>query len=287
MNSLNIELCKKLVSYVDKQGAFPANIKVGNVNYNYGTFTEIIVNTVVNTNSKHTGKTYGNAPSPNGDNLNINLNKTDYIRLAREIVQFYNTNKRCPNYVTYQNKKIKPQLFSYAYAKAINFYIQNKRLPNTLQFQSSVFKSKNTAPTIKPNDTYNYFVSRTRMKPTTIDEVLTYVKKNFTYQYYFDDHKTNKQVLDTKSGNCTDLLQWVINMAEAMGYEWKCLHVRCRKSGTGHVRGQFRHSKHTLGKWINRDTASVADGGSITSIWCSDGTLQSTNPKWFMDGLRK
>ena len=285
MNKLNIELAKKVVSYVDKQGAFPATIKVDNANYNYGTFTEIIVNTIVNVDSKHTGKTYSNAPAPSGDNINITLSKTDYIRLAREIIQFYNTNKRCPNYVTF--KKIKPQLFSYAYAKAIVFYIQNKRLPNTLLFQSSVFKSKKNQPTIKPNDAYNYFVKKTGFKGSTIDEVLAYVKKHGKYQYYFDGHKTNKQVTDCKCGNCTDWLQWLINIAEALGYEWKCIHVKCRKSGTGHVRGQFKHSKHTAGNWINRDPAAVADGGSITHIWCSDGTLQATNPKWFLETLRK
>lgn len=31
------------------------------------------------------------------------------------------------------------------------------------------------------------------------------------------------------------------------------VHVRCRVSGTGHIRLRLRHKKHTGGKWINRD----------------------------------
>lgn len=287
MNKLNIEIAKNLVSYVDKHNSFPAKIEVNNVSYNYGTFTEILANTIVNTDSKPVNKTYGNAPAPKGDNININIGKTDYIRLAREIVVFYQNKKRCPNYVEYKNKKIKPQLFSYCFAKIIKFYIENKRLPTTCKFDTSVFKSKKAAPTIKPNDTWNYFVKKTGFKGNTIDEVLAWVKKHGKYQYYFDGHKTNKQVTDCKCGNCTDWLQWLINIAEALGYEWKCLHVKCIKSGTGHVRGQFKHSKHTGGAWINRDPASVADGGAINSIWCSNGTLQATNPSWFLETLRK
>lgn len=286
MNSLNIEIAKKVVSYVDSNGAFPATIKVDGKSYNYGTFTEILASTIVNKDSKYTNKVYGNAPGPTGDNINTIISKSDYLKLAREIVSFYNSNKRCPNYVVYNKKKIKPQLFSYCFAKIIKFYITNKRWPSTCKFESSVFKSKKTSPAIKPNDTWNYFVKKTGFKGTTIDEVLAWVKKYGKYQFYFDGHKTNKEVTNCKCGNCTDWLQWLINIAEALGYDWKCLHVKC-KSGTGHVRGQFRHSKHTSGNWINRDPAAVADGGSITSIWCSNGTLQATNPSWFMETLRK
>ena len=287
MNRLNSELAKKLVSYVDEHKAFPATLKVDGKSYNYGTFTQIIVATIVNTNAKHTGKTYANAPAPTGDKIDTTISKSDYIKLAREISQFYNTNKRTPNYVVYKGKKIKPQLFSYCFAKAIVFYLKNKRLPNSISFKSTVFKSKVNSPTIKPNDTWNYFVQKTGFKGTTIDEVLAWVKKHGKYQYYFDGHKTNKEVTNCKCGNCTDWLQWLINIAEALGYEWKCLHVKCKVSGTGHVRGQFKHSKHTGDQWINRDPASVADGGSITSIWCSNGTLLATNPSWFMETLRK
>lgn len=286
MNAKAIAIGVKVASYVEKHGAFPASITLDNVKYNYGTFNAILADGIVNSKPTLKNKTYNNAPSPTGDKINKTLTKNEYIKLAKDIVSFYKKG-RCPNYALYQKYKISPQVFGYDFAKIARFYGINARLPNTCEFNSNVFKSKNNAPTITPNEAYTYFVKKTGFKGSTIDEVLAYVKKHGKYEFYFDGHKTNKQVTDAMAGNCTDWLQWLINIAEALGYEWKCLHVYCTKSKCGHVRGQFKHSKHTGGKWINRDPAAVADSGSLTSIWCSNGKLLATNPSWFMETLRK
>lgn len=121
----------------------------------------------------------------------------------------------------------------------------------------------------------------------TLDDILTFVQKYFKYQHYYDDHKSNKEVTDSKSGNCTDLLHWLINMVKALGYDAKCIHVKCQVSGKSHVYGKFKHSKHTNGKWITRDIASVANGGNITSVWCSNGTVLEENPSWFTANLNR
>ena len=286
MNAKAIAIGVKVASYVEKHGAFPASITLDNVKYNYGTFNAILADGIVNSKPTLKNKTYNNAPSPTGDKINKTLTKNEYIKLAKDIVSFYKKG-RCPNYALYQKYKISPQVFGYDFAKIARFYGINARLPNTCEFNSNVFKSKNNAPTITPNEAYTYFVKKTGFKGSTIDEVLAYVKKHGKYEFYFNGHKTNKQVTDAMAGNCTDWLQWLINIAEALGYEWKCLHVYCTKSKCGHVRGQFKHSKHTGGKWINRDPAAVADSGSLTSIWCSNGKLLATNPSWFMETLRK
>ena len=65
---------------------------------------------------------------------------------------------------------------------------------------------------------------------------------------------------------------------QAMNYDWKCIHVKCREFGGSHVRGQFRHKKHTGGYWIKCDYAAVLDGGSVGGVWCGDGILQAVNP---------
>ena len=144
-----------------------------------------------------------------------------------------------------------------------------------------------TKPTETGNKVYDYACKKFGKKFKTMDEILEYVAKQFTYQFYYDDQKSNKQVTDRKSGNCTDLLQWLINMLEALGYEWKVLHVQC-SSGVGHVRGMFKHKKHTENTWVYRDIAAVADGDGIRTNWCFSGfTLLSTNPSWFLENLRR
>ena len=277
-----VSIANNVKSYVEKQDKLPAKIDgVSKADYSY-LFTKSVLNPGKDITLVH----YKEAPNPKGDTILKTFTKKEYTDIAKDINKFL-SNKRFPNYDTYQNKKISIDLIIYCFAKIISFYGKNKRVASTCKFDSSVFKSKKAAPTIKPNDTWNYFVKKTGFKGTTIDEVLAYVKKYGKYQYYFNGHKPNKQVTDCKCGNCTDWLQWLINIAEALGYEWKCIHVKCIKSGTGHVRGQFKHSKHTGGAWINRDPAAVADGGSITSIWCGNGVIIDKNPSWFMETLRK
>ena len=80
-----------------------------------------------------------------------------------------------------------------------------------------------TKPIETTNEVYKYYVKKTGKKPTTIDEVLTYIKGR-GYGNYFDDKLSNKQVIggfvnSSKSlnANCTDVLQFLINMAIAMG----------------------------------------------------------------------
>lgn len=287
MNKLNIELTKKLVAYVDKEHKFPASLTVDNVKYNYGTFTQIITATVVNTNSKHTNKKYSDAPSPTGDKVSKVLTKNEYTRMAREIITFYNQNGRCPNYVTYQNLKVKPQLFSYCMAKIVKFYITNKRLPATCKFDSTVLMSKQapSKPKYTDDDVFNYFV-KVFGNVTTFDQALEKVKEH-GYSYYYDDVYNNKTAIDRmknrKGINCTDSCQVFYHIAKALGYKVDVLHVQC--STGGHVRLQL--SKN--GKVYNRDPACVLsdNGKPINCIWCPNAPLNAKNPKWFMDKVNR
>ncbi|WP_296871332.1 hypothetical protein [uncultured Methanobrevibacter sp.] len=65
------------------------------------------------------------------------------------------------------------------------------------------------------------------------------------------------------------------------------VHVKCRVSGTGHIRLRLKHKKHTGGNWINRDPAAVADttSGNVRSIWCEDGYLIAYDPSWIFTDL--
>ena len=287
MNKLNQELAKKLVSYVDKEHKFPATLTVDGVKYNYGTFTYILASTVVNINDKFVKKTYSNAPSPQGTSINKSIPKTEYIRLAREVVAFMNTHKRTPNYLSYQSYKIKPQLFSYCFAKIIKFYIENKRYPTNCTFNTNVFKSNTSTVKITHNEVFDYFV-KIFGNVTTFDEALQKVKEK-GYAYYYDDTYTNKQSIDRmkagKGVNCTDSCQVFYHIAKALGYSVSVVHVYCTGSGGGHVR--LVVSKN--GKSWNRDPACVlsANGKAISEIWCSNGKLLGTNPKWFMDNVNR
>ena len=76
-------------------------------------------------------------------------------------------------------------------------------------------------------------------------------------------------------------------IAKSLGYDVQFVHVKCRVSGTGHIRLRLRHKKHTSGNWINRDPAAVADttSGNVRAIWCEDGYLIAYDPSWIFTDL--
>ena len=132
----------------------------------------------------------------------------------------------------------------------------------------------------------DYFQSKFG-KVSCIDDCLEKVQ-NRGYGYYYDDKLTNKQTIDglaTKGGtkpNCTDIHHVFWHLGKALGYDVRAIHVIC-KSGTGHVRLDFNRGNG----WFSRDASSVADGNSITSIWCANGTIRATNPTWFTQNLNR
>lgn len=218
------------------------------------------------------------ASNPQQDSISRGISKKDYTSIAKKYVEYVEKHEQIPNYLTYKNLKISPLLLKAFFAKIIVNNYPDKQNINNKWF---------TKPSETGNVVYDYWVKKFKFSPKTMDEILKYVSNHFTYQYYFDDQKSNKQVIDTKSGNCTDLLQMLVNMLKKLGYDVIVLHVQCRKSGTGHVRLMARHKKYTENEWVYRDIACVADGGSITCNWCMDGILLAKNPSWFMQNLNR
>ena len=224
------------------------------------------------------------APSKlEGDYISRQISKANYIDMAERLVEYVEEKGQMPSYIKYGKIRVEHKLYTYLFACVVTVAYVTGKLPKEVNISSKLFVAK----TETSNVVYNYACKKFGKIFKTIDETLAYVGAYFHYLKYYDDHMSNKEVTDKKQGNCTDLLQWLFNMAKAMGYECKCIHVKCRVSGTGHVYGQFKHPKHTGGKWITRDIAAVADGGSITHVWCNDGYKLAENPSWFMTNVNR
>ena len=224
-----------------------------------------------------------------GDYFSQLIGKGKYLACAKYLVEYVEKHNKMPKNIPYNGKHINNRLFTFLMAKAIIAYEEKKKYKSSLNLNSKVFKEESETK----NVVYDYYVKKTGKKPKTIDEVLSYMDGK-GYGHYSDDKLSNKQVIDglvNKSddldANCTDALQMLMNMADAMGYESKCIHVQCRTSGTGHVFGKFRHKTHTGNQWITRDPASVLDGNGVRSVWCENGYLLATNPSWFLANLHR
>ena len=189
-----------------------------------------------------------------------------------------------PNYVTLKNGNRLDKAEYVDMAIRTEAYIKsNGRLP-------AIVYLKSTLPDYS-DSTMKLFIKTFDFKGTSIDEALSVISKKKLYSKYFNSQKTDKQTInDAKSGkgsNCVDWGQVYYRIAKSLGYSVQFIHVRCRVSGTGHIRLRLKHSKHTNGNWINRDPAAVADitNGNVKSLWCDDGNIIAYDPSWIFTDL--
>lgn len=226
------------------------------------------------------------APNPSHTHISRQMTKNQYISLAKTFVKFVEEKHRLPNYLAWKGYKIASNLYTYTFARCLVFYEQYGYYDHEITVNQKVF----TKPKESGNKVYDYFV-KVFGKVSSIDEALSKIQGR-GYGYYYDDKYSNTTAIDrmkSKKGvNCTDSCQVMFNVLLVLIKKGKykkveCLHIKCR-GGDGHVRLRITLNDGTK---IYRDPASVLDGGSISSNWCSNGTLISVNPSWFMSNLNR
>lgn len=221
---------------------------------------------------------------PSGDYISRGINKTNYLDMCNRVCKFVENNKKIPNYVTYKNIRVNIRLWCYITAYLLVHYVDDKGLKSVVNVNSKYF----VKPTESKNAVFDYFVKKTGYTPKSIDDFCNYVLKHYTYEYYYDDRKSNKEVIDSRAGNCTDLSQLAVNMGEALGYEWEAIHTRCNVSGAGHIYTRFKRKGSSVG-WFTRDCACISDESRFC-VWCDvndGGSLIAKNPYWFLSNLHR
>lgn len=227
------------------------------------------------------------AVKSNGDYLSRQIYYTSYKDMAERLCGYVENNKehRLPNYISYKTFKVKVSLYTLMFADILISYEKNGELPDKININSKDFV-KETEPS---NEVLAYFQKKTGLKLKYIDDFCDYIKAHYNYEFYFDDRKSNKQVIDSRAGNCTDLSQLAVNIAEGLGYEWKAIHTRCNRSGTGHIYPMFRKKGVNGGDWFIRDVACISDENRYC-VWCKvgdGGSLIATNPQWFLQNKNR
>lgn len=220
--------------------------------------------------------------------IDKNIYKKEYLDACKWYVKWCDShNDTAPSHVKV-DKGINVWTWTYATAKIIVYYDTHKELPNYVYTTNKYFRKNKETYTDK---IFNLF-SKKFGKPTSIDDALERIQ-GLGYGFYYDDKMSNVEVINNLANpsaekpNCTDVHHMLWHIGKKLGYDVRAIHVWCNVSNVGHIRLQFKHSKHTSGYWINRDGACVIDGGGVTEIWCSSGTYIATNPNWFMENLNK
>ena len=216
-----------------------------------------------------------------GNYFSRQIKRSVYLDMVTRLIAYTESHNTIPNTIRIGDKLMGVKDFTNMFSAILVYYSKHGELPKTVNVNSKAF----VKPTEDKNTVFTKWVNTFKFTPEYIDDVCDYIRDHFNYQFYFDDQKSNAEVIETKSGNCTDLLQMLINMAEALGYEWKVYHVRCNQSGTGHVYGMFKRD----GDWFIRDIACIADE-SRYCVWCeagNGGSLIAVTPNWFLENLRR
>lgn len=224
---------------------------------------------------------------PHGDYLSRQITMNDCLDCCKRLVKYVETNKRMPNYIAWKNFKISPALFTEVLSRVLIYYDTHKTLPKYANINSKAF----TEETETVNEVYSYFIKVFGTFDNTIDGALRKIAGK-GYGYYYDDQYSNKESINRmKTGqgvNCTDSCQVFYNIMLQLIKLGKykrveCLHVKC-SGGDGHVRLRITLND---GTYIYRDPAAVLDSGNITHNWCSNGTLLSVNPGWFLNNINR
>ena len=256
--------------------------------YSFAEYGYILAKSVVYPGKDITKIKVNPAPAPTGNGISRSIDKSDYIKLAKNFVNFIEQKKQLPNFSYFLTYKIIPKLLIYCFAKIIVYYKEHKALPNYCNFNSKIFLTNQK--TVSNDDVFNYFV-KIFGNVKTIDDAFNKIKER-GYSYYYDDIYNNKNSIDrikaNRGVNCTDSCQVFWHIGKALGYEVRCVHVKCQ-GGDGHVRLQFKHKTNTNNKWINRDPAAILskNGQPLTYIWCANGTQLAINPNWFLENVNR
>ena len=247
-------------------------------NLTIGEYGYLLTKAVMNPNKEINKLYYKNATAPNGDTINQTLTKKEFTVIANSINKFVSKNKRLPNYVSHQNKKINIKLCVYCFAKIIVFYNKNKRLPNTCSFDSNIFKSSSKYST-KGGAICKKLMNLCKISINNYKDVYN-AMSHFSYQYYYNDVKLPSKTLSDMAGNCTDLNQVEYKALKELGYNVQIVRgiVRCNDGKKyGHVWCRIKLN----GSWVNIDASAAAKGKSLGNVICSKVVeITNINPSW-------
>lgn len=126
-------------TYVDKNHKIPSTVTVNNTKVTSAQFLYLLTKDVTNINKSITTpitlKTVSKASNPSETVKTGVLTKTEYLKLANNIVYYINKNGKAPNYASTSLGNIRYENLIYSFSKILDYYKTNNRLPNSVGIQ--------------------------------------------------------------------------------------------------------------------------------------------------------
>ncbi len=290
----------KLAIYIKANHKLPNYILVSGKNITLSQFLYILTVDIikVNSNSK-TAITLKNVKTPvlsvTETFTNGNIQKTEYITLAKNVYNYINSYGTAPIIAKSSRGLIRYESLIYSFSKILGYYNTNNRLPAYVSIQRGIVKtptintsssSSNQTKVVIPaaiqqyldptnncqsNSTVikSYASSITQGLTTQMDKevaIFNWVRDNIGYSFYYNTKYGALGTLTSKTANCVDTSHLMIALMRAAGIPAEYEHVYAQfTSGTwyGHVIALV----YINGVWYKADGTSSRNQFGVVNNW--------------------
>lgn len=241
--------------------------------YNYRMRTYLYAKSILNPRKDIKSKPVGKPQQAIGNAIYDNIYKEDYIDICKTIITYVDEHSRFPNFVKWGKYKLSPALLCYELARIVLSIKKKGKLPKYCNFNTAVFRK------IKLTPICDKLSNLTGVQIDTYKGIYA-AMEHFSYQFYYEDVKTQSEVFESMAGNCVDLNQVAyIALIEKYGTENVQIVrgvINCSQQ-YGHVWCRIKID----GSWVNFDASAAAKGYGLGDMIC--GTIDSItdiNPYW-------
>ncbi|NYB26204.1 MAG: transglutaminase domain-containing protein [Methanobacteriaceae archaeon] len=276
----------RVKSFIEKNDRLPNYVTIGSKQVSMSQYLKLVNQETLNLYGSSGSLTVGSVSGPTNPTESVksgNIQKSEYLKLAKNILNFMNSNGRAPNYASSSLGTIRYESLVYMFSRVVAFYGDNSRLPNYVSVKSwtsqtggstttdpslqkylvATANAQSTSSTIK-----NLAASITSGKTTTYAKaqaIFNWVRDHVSYSFYYNTQKGALGAYSSRSANCCDMAHLVVALARAAGIPARYQHGTCTfSSGTyGHVWAQL----YVSGKWYYADAVSTRNSFGTINNW--------------------
>ncbi|MEN6593259.1 MAG: transglutaminase domain-containing protein [Methanobacterium sp.] len=284
------DAAERVKNFIEKNDRLPNYVTIGSRQISMSQYLQLVNQETLNlygSSGSLTLKSISGPANPTESVKSGNILKSEYLKLARNILNFMNSNGRAPNYAYSSLGTIRYESLVYMFSRVVAFYGDNSRLPNYVSVKSWTSQTGGTTPGDTTTDPalQKYLVATANAQSTsstiknlaasiTLGKTTTYakaqaifnwVRDHVSYSFYYNTQKGALGAYSSRSANCCDMAHLVVALARAANIPARYQHGTCTfSSGTfGHVWAQL----YVSGKWYYADAVSSRNSFGTINNW--------------------
>ena len=172
----------RVKAYIESNHKLPNYVTIGTAQVQMPDFLKLMVTGLLQVNNKTTSSitltTVGNPQNSTGSFIKGQITKTSYLDIAQRIKSFINSNGLAPNYATTSLGKVQYEQMVYMFSKILNYYNTNKVLPNYVSMDPSV---KIAQPAVSGSTTKMFTLDQIKSAATSVK---SYIESNHALPNY-------------------------------------------------------------------------------------------------------